>query len=108
MEAGCTSTTTSLGRPRQQFPKNAFQTLLMVSIRQSGPAVHLEAWATAGSGLRGFAPPEMGIAPGGFNGAMGRSEARARVNPLLADFGQLLTPRGLRPAASTATRAGPH
>jgi RDD family len=70
------------------LPKNAFQAGLKVLIRQSGSAVHIEAWMAFGPGFGGLRANEMGIAPGGLNALQDRSEARARVNPLLAELGQ--------------------
>ena len=63
-----------------------------LSVRQTGSAVHLEAWIHATLVARISAlllvPAEMGIESGGFRGAVPRSVAREAVNRLLVQLGQ--------------------
>ena len=63
-----------------------------LAIRQSGPAVHLEAWIHATLAARIFAlfliPSDMGIESGGVRGVLPRLMARDSVNKLLAQLGQ--------------------
>ena len=66
------------------------------TIRQSGPAVHLEAWTHVVFLTRIFSffliPSDMGIESGGLRGALPRGIARDAVNKLLAQFDQPLIP----------------
>lgn len=63
-----------------------------LTVRQNGPAVHLEAWihATLVARICAFfvIPSDMGIESGGFKGVLPRSMARDSVNKLLAQLGQ--------------------
>jgi hypothetical protein len=65
---------------------------MLLSIRQNGPAVHLEAWVhatlVARIGALFLVPSDMGIESGGFRGVLPRSIARSSVNALLAQMGQ--------------------
>jgi hypothetical protein len=62
------------------------------TIRQNGPAVHLEAWIHATVVARVCAlfliPTDMSIDSGGLKGMLPRSMARNAVNGLLAQLGQ--------------------
>jgi hypothetical protein len=62
------------------------------TIRQDGPAVHLEAWIHATLAARLCAlfliPTDIGIESGGVKGVLPRSMARSAVNNLLAQLGQ--------------------
>lgn len=63
-----------------------------LTIRQVGPAIHLEAWIHATLAARICAlfliPADMGIESGGMKGVLPRSMARGAVNNLLAQLGQ--------------------
>jgi hypothetical protein len=63
-----------------------------LTVRQSGSAVHLEAWIhstlLARFGALFLMPTDMGIESGGFRGVLPRSMARTSVNKLLAELGQ--------------------
>jgi len=63
-----------------------------LTVRQNGPAVHLEAWIHANLVARIRAlfliPTDMGIESGGVRGILPRSMARDSVNKLLAQLGQ--------------------
>ena len=63
-----------------------------LTVRQSGSAVHLEAWIhttfLARLGALFLMPTDMGIESGGFRGLLPRSMARTSVNKLLAELGQ--------------------
>jgi hypothetical protein len=63
-----------------------------LTIRQYGPAVHLEGWIHATLVARLCAlfliPTDMGIESGGVKGVLPRSMARGAVNKLLAQLGQ--------------------
>ena len=63
-----------------------------LTIRQNGPAVHLEAWIHATLVARICAlfliPTDMSIDSGGLKGVLPRSIARTAVNNLLAQLGQ--------------------
>ena len=63
-----------------------------LTVRQNGPAVHLEAWIHANLVARICAlfliPTDMGIESGGVRGILPRSMARDSVNKLLAQLGQ--------------------
>jgi hypothetical protein len=63
-----------------------------LTIRQDGPAVHLEAWIHATLAARLCAlfliPTDMSIESGGAKGVLPRSMARNAVNKLLAQLGQ--------------------
>jgi hypothetical protein len=65
---------------------------MLFTIRQSGSAVHLEAWVhtnlAARMGALFLIPAEMGIESGGIKGALPRSMARNSVNKLLAQLDQ--------------------
>jgi hypothetical protein len=72
---------------------NGFLTGAMpLTVRQSGPAVHLEACIHANLVARICAvfliPSDMGIESGGVKGVLPRSIARGAVNNLLAQLGQ--------------------
>ncbi len=72
---------------------NGFLTGAMpMTVRQAGPAVHLEAWIHATLLARICAvfliPSDMGIESGGVRGVLPRSMARGSVNNLLAQLGQ--------------------
>jgi hypothetical protein len=63
-----------------------------LSVRQTGPSVHIEAWIHATLLARITAlfliPSDMGIESGGFKGVLPRSIARNSVNVLLAQLSQ--------------------
>lgn len=63
-----------------------------LTIRQQGPAVHLEAWIHANLVARISAlfliPSEMAIDSGGVRGIIPRTVARESVNKLMAQLGQ--------------------
>ncbi len=65
---------------------------MQLSVRQSGPAVHLEARVHATffsrMGALFLIPSNMGIESGGFRGVLPRSMARDSVNKLLAQLDQ--------------------
>lgn len=69
---------------------------MMLSIRQGGGEVHLEAWIRANLFVRLMAlfmlPAEMGIESGGFRAALPRNIARGQVNKLLEKLGQPAIP----------------
>ena len=62
------------------------------TIRQAGPAVHLEAWIHATMVARLFAlfliPSDMSVESGGVRGVLPRTMARNAVNNLLVQLGQ--------------------
>jgi hypothetical protein len=65
---------------------------MMLSIRQTGSDVHLEAWIRANLFVRLMAlfilPAEMGIESGGMKAVIPRKMARGQVNKLLEALGQ--------------------
>ena len=72
---------------------NGFLTGAMpLTVRQAGPAVHLEAWIHATLVARICAlfliPTDMGIESGGVRGILPRNMARDAVNKLLGQLSQ--------------------
>jgi hypothetical protein len=63
-----------------------------LTVRQAGPAVHLEAWIhatlVARIGALFLIPTDMGIESGGVRGILPRNMARDAVNKLLAQLSQ--------------------
>ncbi len=59
-----------------------------VSIRQSGSAVHFEAWYAVTGLLRLFGQAETRVSPGGVQGSLARSVNLGPVDALLASLGQ--------------------
>ena len=63
-----------------------------LTVKQTGSAVHLEAWIHATLAARISAlfliPTDMGIESGGFRGSVPRSVAREAFNRLLVQLGQ--------------------
>jgi hypothetical protein len=63
-----------------------------LTIKQTGPVVHLEAWIHSTLVARIFTffliPSDMGIESGGVKGLLPRSMARDSVNKLLSQLGQ--------------------
>jgi hypothetical protein len=67
-----------------------------MTLRQSGPQVHLEAWTHATMLDRiasfGMLPANSAVESGGFRGAIPRKAARESVNKLLVQLGQVPIP----------------
>ena len=68
------------------------KTFRLVTLRQDGRHVHLEAWLEFSRQYRAITlymlPTEMGLEGGGLRQKLERSETRNRVNPLLIGLGQ--------------------
>lgn len=84
--------TASDGTVKYQRGSGLITGAMPLTVRQTGSAVHIEAWihATllARIGALFLMPTDMGIESGGFRGVLPRSMARASVNKLLAELGQ--------------------
>ena len=71
--------------PRTGVSPQWFQSGMMVSLSQSGPVVHLEAWGGVGCALRAFGRAETRVAPDGLKVSRWQIEV---VDSLLAQLGQ--------------------